>query len=161
LVRKLGLIDKIWALILPELVSAYNFVIVRNYLQAIPPSMEESAKIDGANDISILFRVILPVCKPIIATVGLWIAVWHWNAWFDSMLYSSSANRQVAQLVMRRIVLEGSDQMTSMMALSTQYITPEGLKAATIVVTILPILCIYPFIQKYFVKGVMVGSLKG
>jgi putative aldouronate transport system permease protein len=164
LVRKLGLIDTLWALILPELVTAYNFVIVRNFMQAIPPSMEESAKIDGANDVVILFRIILPVCKPIIATLALWVAVWHWNAWFDSMIYTTKAAGQVVQLVMRRIVLEGSDQMTQMMAETQRQgmvIAPEGLKAATIMVTTIPILCIYPFVQKYFVKGVMMGSLKG
>ena len=164
LVRQLGLIDTIWALVLPELVTAYNFVIVRNYMQTIPGSMEESAKMDGANDITILFRVILPVCKPIIATIALWVAVWHWNAWFDSMIYMTKASGQVVQLVMRRIVLEGSDQMTQMMAEMQRQglvIAPEGLKAATIMVTTLPILCIYPFVQKYFVKGVMMGSLKG
>jgi putative aldouronate transport system permease protein len=164
LVRRLGLIDSIWALVLPELVTAYNFVIARNYMQTIPNSMEESAKIDGANDIVILFRVILPVCKPIIATLALWIAVWHWNAWFDAMIYMTTAGGQVVQLVMRRIVLEGSDQMTQMMAETQRQglvIAPEGLKAATIMATTLPILCVYPFIQKYFVKGVMMGSLKG
>ena len=146
------------------LIFAYNFVIVRNYMQTIPGSMEESAKMDGANDITILFRVILPVCKPIIATIALWVAVWHWNAWFDSMIYMTKASGQVVQLVMRRIVLEGSDQMTQMMAEMQRQglvIAPEGLKAATIMVTTLPILCIYPFVQKYFVKGVMMGSLKG
>jgi putative aldouronate transport system permease protein len=164
LVRQLHLIDTVWALILPELVTAYNFVIVRNYMQTIPNSMEESAKIDGANDIRILFQIILPVCKPIIATIALWVAVWHWNSWFDSMIYVTKASGQVVQLVMRRIVLEGSDQMTAMMAEAQRQgvvIAPEGLKAATIMVTTIPILCIYPFVQKYFVKGVMMGSLKG
>ncbi len=164
LVRQLGLIDTVWALVLPELVTAYNFVIVRNYMQTISSGMEESAKIDGANDIRILFQIILPVCKPIIATMALWVAVWHWNAWFDSMIYATKASGQVVQLVMRRIVLEGSDQMTQMMAEAQRQglvIAPEGLKAATIMVTTLPILCVYPFVQKYFVKGVMMGSLKG
>jgi putative aldouronate transport system permease protein len=164
LVRQLHLIDTVWSLILPELVTAYNFVIVRNYMQTIPNSMEESAKMDGANDIVILFRIILPVCKPIIATIALWVAVAHWNSWFDSMIYITKASGQVVQLVMRRIVLEGSDQMTQMMAESQRQgliIAPEGLKAATIMVTTIPILCVYPFVQKYFVKGVMMGSLKG
>jgi putative aldouronate transport system permease protein len=162
LVRSLGLVDTIWALVLPELVSAYNLVIVRNYMQTIPASLEESAKIDGANDITILFRIILPVCKPIIATIALWVAVWHWNAWFDCMLYVTKAGGEVMQLVMRRIVMLGSnDQITAMMADTMDVATPEGLKAATILVATVPILCVYPFIQKYFVKGVMVGSLKG
>jgi putative aldouronate transport system permease protein len=144
-------------------VSAYNFVIVRNFMQGIPNSFEESAKIDGANDITILFRIILPLCKPIIATIALWVAVWHWNDWFDSMIYMTKPSGEVVQLVMRRIVLEGTDQLTAMMAQASrnEVIAPEGLKAATIMVTTIPILCVYPFIQKYFVKGVMMGSLKG
>lgn len=161
LVRGLGLIDKSWALILPELVSAYNFVIVRNYMQTIPDSLEESAKIDGANDIVIFARIIMPICKPIIATIALWVAVWHWNAWFDCLIYMTKPAGDVLQLVMRRIVIQGTDQITEMMAGHVSAMTPEGLKAATILLTTLPILCVYPFVQKYFVKGVMMGSLKG
>ncbi len=166
LVRGVGLVDSPWSLVLPELVSAYNLVIVRNYMQTIPDSLEESARIDGANDIAILFRIILPICKPIIATIALWVAVWHWNAWFDCLIYITKPAGEVLQLVMRRIVIQGSDQLTEMlgrgMAMQQdEYITPEGLKAATILVTTFPILCAYPFIQKYFVKGVMLGSIKG
>lgn len=164
LVRNLNLMNTIWALILPELVSAYNFVIVRNYMMSLPESIEESARIDGANDITILLRIILPICKPIIATIALWIAVWHWNSWFDSMIYSQKAEKQVVQLVMRRVVLEGSQQvmdMTSMDESGLRAVTPESLKAATVMITTIPILLVYPFIQKYFVKGVMMGSLKG
>jgi len=162
LVRSLSLIDTPWALILPELISAYNLVIMRNYIMAIPASLEESARIDGANDIVILFRIVAPICKPVLATLALWISVWHWNAWFDSMIYMTKADGQVVQLVMRRIVLEGSDQLTQMIGMDTsQYYTTEGLKGATIVVATLPILLAYPFIQKYFVRGVMMGSLKG
>jgi putative aldouronate transport system permease protein len=164
LVKDLHLINTIWALVLPELVSAFNMVIVRNYMMSIPESLEESAKLDGANDIIILFRIILPICKPIIATITLWIAVWHWNSWFDSMIYSTRAETQVVQLVMRRIVVEGTQNSASAYTQSnTRYevVSPMNLKAATIMVTTLPILVVYPFIQKYFVKGIMVGSLKG
>ncbi|MDP3178658.1 MAG: carbohydrate ABC transporter permease [Spirochaetaceae bacterium] len=166
LVRAVGLVDSPWSLVLPELVGAYNLIIARNYMRTIPDSLEESARIDGANDMTILFKIILPVCKPIVATIALWIAVWHWNAWFDCLVYMTKPEGEVLQLVMRRIVIQGSDQLTEMlgkgMAMQQdQYITPEGLKAATILVTTFPILCAYPFIQKYFVKGVMVGSLKG
>jgi putative aldouronate transport system permease protein len=164
LVRNLHLINTIWALVLPELVSAFNLVIVRNYMMTIPDSLEESAKIDGANDITILFRIILPICKPIIATITLWIAVWHWNSWFDSMIYSTRAETQVVQLVMRRIVIEGTQNSASVYTQgNAQYevVSPMNLKAATIMVTTLPILVVYPFVQKYFVKGIMIGSLKG
>jgi len=163
LVKSLGLMDTLGSLILPELVSAFNLIIVRNYMQTVPESLEESAKMDGANDVTILFRIILPVCAPIIATITLWVAVWHWNAWYDAMVYISSPGNQVIQLIMRRIVIQGSDALTQMMdsSMSQNHISPEGLKAATIMVTTLPILCAYPFVQKYFVKGILVGSLKG
>lgn len=164
LVRGLHMMNTVWALVLPELVSAFNLVIVRNYMMTIPESLEESAKLDGANDIVILFRIVLPICKPIIATIALWVAVWHWNAWFDSMIYSTRAEAQVVQLVMRRIVVEGTQNSASAYAQgNAQYevVSPMNLKAATIMVTTLPILLVYPFVQKYFVKGIMMGSLKG
>ncbi len=106
----------------------------------------------------------MPICKPIIATIALWVAVWHWNSWFDSMIYINKAEKQVVQLVMRRIVMEGSQQFMDMDALSSkggQAVTPDSIKAATVMVTTIPILLVYPFVQKYFVKGVMIGSLKG
>ncbi|MGD9155606.1 MAG: carbohydrate ABC transporter permease [Bacillota bacterium] len=164
LVRNLHLMNTIWALVLPELVGAFNLVIVRNYMMTIPESLEESAKLDGANDIIILFRIVLPICKPIIATITLWIAVWHWNSWFDSMIYSTRAETQVVQLVMRRIVVEGTQNSASLYSQGNtrfEVVSPMNLKAATIMATTLPILVVYPFVQKYFVKGVMVGSLKG
>lgn len=164
LVKSLKLTNTIWCMILPGLISAYNLVIARNYFMSLPDSFEESARIDGANDIRILVSIILPLCKPIIATIALWLAVDHWNAWFDCMLYTTEARWQVVQLIMRRIVLEGSAQyvdLNTVMNDSNAIITPESVKAATIMVTTLPILAVYPFIQKYFVKGVMVGSLKG
>lgn len=164
LVRNLNLMNTVWALVLPELINAFNLIIVRNYMMSLPNSLEESARIDGANDILILFRIILPICKPIIATIALWVAVWHWNSWFDSMIYSLKAEKQVVQLVMRRVVLEGSQQFMDMESISNnggRAVTPESIKAATVMVTTIPILLVYPFIQKYFVKGVMIGSLKG
>lgn len=162
LIRNLGLRNTIWALVLPGAISAYNITIMRNFLMAMPESLEESARIDGANDLTILYRIIFPLSMPIIATISLWTAVGHWNAWFDSMIYITDNKKQVLQVVLRRIVLEGSNQMVSMYGeeVSTKQ-TSETIKAAVTMVTALPILCVYPFIQKYFVKGVMVGSLKG
>ncbi len=160
--KQLGLMDNKLVLILPGLISAYNVVIARNFFMGIPDSLEESAKIDGANDIVIFFRIVAPMSKAIIATLALWIAVGHWNAWFDSMLYIRDASNQVLQVVMRRIVLEGqiaSLEIDDPLLASTA--NPETIKAATIMVTTIPILCVYPFVQKYFVKGVIVGSVKG
>ncbi len=162
LVKSIGLMDTIWALVLPGAISAYNVVICRNFFMGIPDSLEESARIDGANDIIILFRIILPVSLPIIATLTLWVAVANWNAWFDSLIYITTSRKQVLQVVMRRIVLEGTQEMMNPdPELEAMLVNPETIKATTVMVTTLPILCVYPFIQKYFVKGVMVGSLKG
>ena len=160
--KQLGLMDNKLVLILPGLISAYNVVIARNFFMGIPESLEESARIDGANDIKVFFYIVVPISKAIIATLALWIAVGHWNAWFDSMLYIRDAGDQVLQVVMRRIVLEGQ---IAAMELNDPTLAsaanPETIKAATIMVTTLPILCVYPFVQKHFVKGVVVGSVKG
>ena len=163
LIRDLGLMNSVFALILPGAISAYNITIMRNYLMSLPDSLEESARIDGANDIIILYRIIVPLSLPIIATVALWTAVGHWNAWFDVMLYIRSSDKQVLAITLRRIVLAGTNASTTSMSgeeMNTN-MTSETIKAATIMVATIPILCVYPFVQKYFVKGVMVGSVKG
>ena len=163
LMRGVGLYNSFWAMILPGLCSAYNLTIMRNFFMSIPGELEESAKIDGANDIQIMFRIIVPISLPIIATIALWNAVGHWNAWFDCMIYITDPKRQVLQLILRRIVIEGTGQFMSFtgnIENGTNF-TPEAVKAATTIVATLPILLVYPFVQKYFVKGVMVGSLKG
>lgn len=164
LIRTLGLYDSRWALILPLLINTFNMIIIRNFFMDIPDSLEESARIDGANDIVILYRIILPVSFSIIATVTLWTAVGHWNAWFDSLIYISDGSKQVLQTILRRIVLEGSQQLMNLQGGTIQdtgNVNTETIKAATIMVATVPILLVYPFVQKYFVKGVMVGSLKG
>lgn len=161
----LGLKNSRWALILPGLVGSYNLIIMRNFFKAIPDDLEESAKIDGAGQFRIFFQIILPVSKAALATVGLWIIVGHWNAWFDAMIYMDNPNRLPLQIVLRRILLEGSNQMlnmnTTVMESSTSAVSPDTLKAATVFVCMLPILCVYPFIQKHFTAGVMMGSIKG
>lgn len=164
LIKDLKMLDSIWALVLPGAISAYNIVIMRNYLQGLPDSLEESAKLDGANEITVLYRIILPLSMPILATVGLWTAVGHWNAWFDAMIYVQTIEKQVLQTVLRRVVLLGD---ASLVPLSGEQVTSnvnmntETIKAATVMVATIPILLVYPFIQKYFVKGIMIGSLKG
>lgn len=162
LIKNLHMMNTVWALIFPMAISAYNITIMRNFLMSLPDSLEESARIDGANDILILYRIILPLSLPILATVGLWTAVDHWNAWFDGMIYITKPERQVLQVTLRRIVLEGTNSLVSLSGEEVNArMTTETVKAAVTMVTTLPILCVYPFIQKYFVKGVMVGSLKG
>ena len=161
----LGLKNSRWALILPGLVGAYNLIIMRNFFKAIPDDLEESGKIDGAGQFRIFFQLILPVSKAALATVGLWIVVGHFNAWFDAMIYMDNPNFFPLQMVLRRILLEGSNQMLNMNTLvmesQTSAVSPDTLKAATVFVCMIPILCVYPFIQKHFAAGVMVGSLKG
>ena len=160
LIRNLRLINTRSVLIIPGLISTYSLLIMRNYMMSLPLELEESAKIDGANDVYILSKIILPLCKPIIATVALWSAVGHWNAWFDSLIYANKANLVVLQLVLYRIINFGSsDSVTGNML--DDFVYPEVIKACTIMVTTIPIICVYPFAQKHFIKGILVGSLKG
>lgn len=167
LIRSLGLINSPWSLILPGMLNTFNLIIIRNFFQSVPDSLEESARIDGANDIVILYKIILPLSLPIIATVSLWTAVANWNAWFDSMIYINDPKRMVLQTILRRVVLEGTQQLMDMQGAaiaqesSAYAVSTESIKAATVMVATVPILLAYPFIQKYFVKGVMIGSLKG
>lgn len=160
LVKNLHLFNSVFALILPGLIPTFTMLIVRNFFMAIPDSMEESARIDGANDVSILFRIILPISMPIIATVVLWQMVGHWNSWFDALLYTQDQKKQVLQLVLRRVLFEGSGELADYTGGSVT-VRPESLRAAVIMIVIFPIVCVYPFLQKYFVKGILVGSLKG
>jgi len=162
IVKQVGIYDTPLALVLPRLIDVFNLLIMRNYMMSLPISLEESAKIDGASDMRVLLAVILPLSMPIIATIGLWTMVNHWSWWFDSLLYIKDAKGMVLQVVMRRIVLEGTMQMMDQSGFQdATLVNPEGLKAAVIMVTTIPIVCVYPFLQKYFVRGILVGSLKG
>ncbi|MFD0960002.1 carbohydrate ABC transporter permease [Paenibacillus chungangensis] len=161
LVNNLQLMNTMWALLLPGLILTFQMIIARNFFMSIPESLEESAKIDGANEIRILFSIIIPISMPIIATLSLWTAVHHWNAWFDSMIYITDSKLQVLQVVLRRIVLEGTVEMMEMGGDEDLAVNPETIKATAIMVATLPIILVYPFVQKYFVKGIMIGSLKG
>ena len=167
LMRNLGLLDNIWILVLGPMVNAFYLLIIRNFFMGIPEELEESARLDGAGDFRIFTQVIIPLSLPVIATIGLWQAVNHWNAWFDSLIYINSMDKHVISVHIRRLVIEQNaamnDQLTSSLA-SVQkknMPSPESIRAAAIMVTIIPILCVYPFIQKFFVKGVMVGAVKG
>ncbi len=162
LVRNLGLRNTVFALILPGAINTFNLIIVRNFFMGIPAEIEEAARIDGANEVFILARIIVPLSKPVLATVALWSIVGHWNAWFDCLLYITDSSKYVLQLLLRRIIIEGKVQDLEMELASQQVVVnTESMKMATLMVSVLPIICIYPFLQKYFVKGVMIGSLKG
>ena len=165
-VKNLGLLDSYAAMILPGFISAYNMVIIRNYFQSMPEEIEESCLIDGAGRFRIFLQIILPLSKPILATVALWLVVGHWNSWFDVLIYISDDTKFTLQIVLRRIIITGSKEILDTSAAASaaemeSVVSSEGLKAACIFVTTLPILCAYPFVQKFFVKGIMIGSLKG
>ena len=165
-VKRLGLMDTYASMILPGLVSAYNLTIMRNYFQSLPEEIEESCMMDGAGRLRIFWQFILPLSTPILATIALWLAVGHWNAWFDVLIYITDDTKFTLQIVLRRIIITGSKEILETDAASHSVsneplVSSEGLKAASIFVATVPILCAYPFLQKYFVKGIMVGSLKG
>lgn len=161
-VRDLGLYNSLWALILPGAMSVYNSIICRTAIAGVPDSLTESAYLDGANDIIIVFRIILPLIMPTIAVLLLYYGVGHWNAWFNASLYLKDNEKLPIQNVMRSILIANSNVLNSAGSdndMVNQY--AEAIKYSTIILTTVPVLCIYPFLQKYFVKGVMVGAVKG
>jgi putative aldouronate transport system permease protein len=160
-VRSLGMYNTIWAVVLPFAVVTYNLMIVRTYMQTIPEEIVDSVRIDGGNDFQILGRLVLPLSKPVIATVGLFYAVGHWNHYFWPMVLLREKARQPLQVILRDMIIEHNllSQTGTRDEIQFSFAT-ESLVSASIVVAVLPILCIYPFIQRYFVKGVMLGSLK-
>lgn len=162
LIRNIGLMDNMLVYILPGLITGFNVIILKNFFQSIPDSLAESARIDGASEWSILFRIYLPLSKPVLATVGLWTAVAHWNAWFDALLYINSDSKQVLQMFLQRVVIGSNTELIEKNLVNPEVMqfTPETIKAATVIVTVLPILFVYPFLQKYFMKGIMIGSVK-
>ena len=161
-VQRLKLLDSIWALILPTLLSTYNLMIMRTSFAAIPISLEESAKLDGANDMVVLTRIILPLSKAVIAVMVLFYGVAHWNSWFNASIFLNSRDKYPLQLVLREILISNdTSAMGNDLSANDQEMIAENIKYATIVVATLPIMCVYPFVQKYFVTGVMVGSVKG
>lgn len=160
LIKSLGLTNTFWVYVIPHLVDPFNLIILRNFFMQIPDSLEESAKIDGANDFTILMRIVLPLSKASIATIGLFYAVFHWNTWWDSMLYISDKNMWTIQYLLQQLI--ANSNIYDFAASSSVAKPPaEAIRMACIVVATIPILCVYPFIQKYFVKGVLVGSVKG
>lgn len=165
LVKSLGLMDSFWALWLPALISTYNMFVMKSFMEGLPEEIMESASIDGAGDWRILIQIILPLCKPILAALSLFYAVGWWNSYFSVMLYITSSNLQTMMLKLYQMIKQvdasllnggyGSEGTAQVM------LTPEGIKAAAVVIVLAPILCLYPFLQKHFVKGVLIGSVKG
>ena len=161
MVRSLGMLDTIWALVLPTAVVTYYMIIMRTFFQNIPEELNDSAYLDGANDIQIFLRVVLPISTPILATMTLFYAVQHWNSFFPALIYLSDRERFPIQLILRAMVIEGDVANMQVEFQDDERIVDTTVKYAIIMVSTVPILLLYPFLQRYFVKGMMIGSLKG
>ena len=158
IVRNLKLMNTLWALIIPSAINTYNLIILRNFFSAMPRDIEESAIIDGCNEIGVLFRIVMPVSKPAITTIALFYAVEHWNGFFSAILYLTRRSLHPLQLFLRSMLFQ-TDAIFS--GGESLYLMGEPMKMATIVLAVLPIMCFYPFFQKYFTQGVMLGAIKG
>ena len=162
-VRDIGLVGSLWALIIPGMISTYNMIIVRTAFYSVPDSLEESARIDGAGHLRILFCIMLPLIKASVAVVALYYGVHYWNAWFNAAIYlQGQSEKWPLQLILRQILIVNDTQsMLHGVGAADKEQVGESIKYAVIVIATAPILCVYPFIQKYFVKGVMIGAVKG
>lgn len=163
LIQSMGLIDSLWSIMLPPLWGTYNMILVKNYFHSLTDSLEESAKIDGANDLLICFRIYAPLAKPILATITLFAVVGQWNSWYNALLFLNSTAKWPLQLVLREVIGQAAERLT------TGDIAAEdiglqsfssSIKMATVVVTMVPIMMVYPFVQRYYIKGLMVGAVK-
>jgi putative aldouronate transport system permease protein len=162
IVKSLGLMNSLWSLLLPGAISAFNLIILKNFFQQMPDGIEESAKIDGCNDLGILMRIVLPLSLPAIATFSLFYAVGHWNSFFSAILYINDSTKWPIQVLLRQVVIMSEGGIGDSSQVSEAFtIPPQSIKMAVITVSSLPILLVYPFLQKHFAKGVLLGSVKG
>ena len=164
LISNLGMLDTIWAILIPGAFSVWNMIIARTYYMGIPRDLQEAAEIDGATEMIFFFRILLPVCSPIIATISMWQFVGMWNSYFDAMIYLHSASKQPLQLVLRAILIQSQPQsgmVSDMQSTAARAQLAELLKYATIIISSLPLMIMYPFFQKYFDNGIMAGAVKG
>ncbi|MHA3226190.1 carbohydrate ABC transporter permease [Globicatella sulfidifaciens] len=167
--QKLGLLNTFWVYVIPGIISAFNFLVVRTYINGLPDSFVESAKIDGAGHLRIFWSIILPLCKPVLATVALFIAVGQWNSWFDAMLFNGfNDNLSTLQYELMKLLSSVTSQGANADSMrnaaeagNSTMVTPASVRAATTIVTAFPIVCLYPFLQKYFVSGLTIGGVKG
>lgn len=163
-IKMLGLLDSFWVYIIPGIYSVYNMIILSSFFRGIPNELREAAYIDGAGEFTIFFRIYLPISKPVLATVGLWLIVGHWNTYLDAMYYVTDESLYPLQYVVMRIINESSQATSGMTALPPaifENVSPKTVSFAAMVISTIPILCIYPFLQKYFTKGITTGSVKG
>lgn len=161
LVKNLNLLNSVWSLILPGLLSVYNMIILKSFFQSIPESLEEAASLDGCNEMGILVKIVLPLSLPSIATLSLFYAVGRWNGFMDALFYITKPSLYPIQLKLYQIINVSQSMETQMEGSIGQDVPPEGLKAASVMFATVPILLVYPWLQKYFVSGVMIGAVKG
>ncbi len=164
LISNLGMLDTIWAVLIPGAFSVWNMIIARTYYMGIPRDLQEAAEIDGANEMVYFFQILLPVCTPIIATIAMWQFVGMWNSYFDALIYLNSASKQPLQLVLRSILIQNQPEpgmVSDMQSTAERAQLAELLKYATIIISSLPLMIMYPFFQKYFDNGIMAGAVKG
>ncbi|CAG7656922.1 carbohydrate ABC transporter permease [Paenibacillus allorhizosphaerae] len=168
LIKSLGIMNSYWALWLPGLLSTYNFFVMKTFFENLPAELEESASIDGANDLYIIWKIILPLSLPIIAALTLFYAVGWWNSYMNVLMYITSSGKQSLMVKLLQMIDTTSQSLLNAGATNggegaamQTLLSPEGVRAAAIIISVTPILCVYPFLQKYFVKGVLIGSLKG
>lgn len=163
LYRNLGLTNSFWVYVVPGMISAWNMLVIRTYMTGLPDSLEESAQLDGAGYWTIFVRIISPLCKPVYATIALFVAVGQWNSWFDAMLYNRmSANLTTLQYELMKLLSSVTNQGNSVEAMKNAAgaVTPTSVRAAATILTMLPIICLYPFLQRYFVTGLTIGGVK-
>ncbi len=161
--KGLGLTNSFWVYILPGAVSAFNMLVIRTYMNGLPDSLEESAKMDGAGHLTIFFRIIVPLCKPVFATIALFIAVWQWNSWFDAMLYNRMSDQYTTlqyELMKLLSAVTNNNANAETMKNTGNQVTPASIRAAATIITAFPIVCLYPFLQRYFVTGLTIGGVK-
>ncbi|MBE6127929.1 MAG: carbohydrate ABC transporter permease [Erysipelotrichaceae bacterium] len=164
LISNLGMLDTIWAILIPGAFSVWNMIIARTYYMGIPRDLQEAAEIDGADEMVYFFKILLPVCTPIIATISMWQFVGMWNSYFDALIYLNSASKQPLQLVLRAILIQSQPEpgmVADMQSTAERARLAELLKYATIIISSLPLMIMYPFFQKYFDNGIMAGAVKG
>ncbi|WP_422657493.1 carbohydrate ABC transporter permease [Paenibacillus sp. EC2-1] len=165
LIKNIGLTNSFWVYIIPGLISVFNVIIIRSYFDQLPDGLIEASRIDGANEFQTLFKIVLPVSMPVLATITLFVSVGHWNSWFDNYMYNTRENLNLLQYELMKILMQSTQQVTSnatgsLAGETLRQITPQSIRATMTIIVTIPILFVYPFLQKYFIQGIMIGAIK-
>lgn len=165
LIKNIGLTNNFWVYIIPGLISVFNVIIIRSYFDQLPDGLIEASRIDGANEFQTLFKIVLPVSMPVLATITLFVSVGHWNSWFDNYMYNTRENLNLLQYELMKILMQSTQQVTSnatgsLAGETLRQITPQSIRATMTIIVTIPILFVYPFLQKYFIQGIMIGAIK-